>query len=201
MSIDRADNDHPNSRKLSETIREVKNAAADRADVVVELRDATNVRLQLLAAELAPVFAEVPSDADIFDFALSSGLQPRLWIDAVSHVVMGRDHRTYRFIRDTRNGRIVLAESPKIAVIVEAVTRYVAERIVEREQFLQGDVESALQKQPPAQDQETIGAPTTGARRRGGNFLGGVLVFVSGFGFGLAVAIALLWHQLTGSLQ
>ncbi|MBS3650835.1 hypothetical protein KEU06_19680 [Pseudaminobacter sp. 19-2017] len=201
MSIDRADKDHTKSRKLSETIREVKNAAADRADVVVELRDATSVRLQLLAAELAPVFAEVPSDADIFDFALSSGLQPRLWIDAISHVAMGRDHRTYRFIRDTRNGRIVLAESPKIAVIVEAVTRYVAERIVEREQFLQGEVEPAIQKQFPAQDQETIGEPATGARRRGGSFLGGVLVFVSGFGFGLAVAIALLWQQLTGSLQ
>ena len=57
------------------------------------------MRLELLAAELAPVFADVPDDVDIFDFAVSSGLQPRLWIDAVSHVAMGRDRRTYRFLQ------------------------------------------------------------------------------------------------------
>ena len=71
-------------RRLSDAIRDVKNAAADREDVVVELREATRMRLQLLAAELAPVFAEVPDDIDTFDFAISSGLQPRLWIDSVA---------------------------------------------------------------------------------------------------------------------
>ncbi len=77
---------------------------------MVELREATHTRLQLLAAELTPVFDEVPAEIDIFDFAISLGLQPRLWIDAVSHVAMGRDRRTYRFVKDTRNGRIVLAD-------------------------------------------------------------------------------------------
>ncbi|TIW55622.1 MAG: hypothetical protein E5V56_12065, partial [Mesorhizobium sp.] len=99
------------SRKLSDAIRDVKNAFADRDDVVVDMREAHRMRLDLLAAELAPVFAEVPTDMDNFDFAVSSGLQPRLWIDAVCHVAMGRDRRTYRFLRDTRIGRVVLAES------------------------------------------------------------------------------------------
>ena len=85
--------------RLSDVIRDVKNAAADRDDVVVELREASRTRLELLAAELAPVFAEVPADIDLFDFTISSGLQPRLWIDAVSHVAMGRDRRTYRFLQ------------------------------------------------------------------------------------------------------
>ena len=97
-------------RKLSDAIRDVKNAMADREDVVVDLREAHRMRLELLAAELAPVFADVPADMDNFDFAVSSGLQPRLWIDAVSHVAMGRDRRTYRFLKDTRIGRGVLAD-------------------------------------------------------------------------------------------
>ena len=75
--------------QLADAIRDVKNAAADRDDVVVELREASRMRLDLLAAELAPVFADVPADIDLFDFTISSGLQPRLWIDAVSHVAMG----------------------------------------------------------------------------------------------------------------
>ena len=46
---------------------------------------------------------------------------------------MGRDKRMYRFVQDTRFGRIVLAESHDTSVIVEAVTDYVARRMIERE--------------------------------------------------------------------
>src|SRR5262245_2200082 len=126
--------------RLTEAIREVKNATADRDDVVVELREAQKMRLELLAAELAPIFAEVPEEAG-FDFARSSGVQPRLWIDAVSHVAMGRDRRTYRFLKDTRLGRVVLAESLEIKPVAEQVTRYVAERMFERERMMEGGVE------------------------------------------------------------
>jgi hypothetical protein len=189
-------------RKLSQVIREVKNAAADREDVVVELREATRTRLQLLAAELAPVFAEVPADIDLFDFAISSGLQPRLWIDSVSHVAMGRDRRTYRFVKDTRNGRIVLAESPKIDVLADKVTRYVAERIVEREQTMEGDVTAAVEGVLHARAAEPEAAPAARQRRRmWSNILSGAWIFITGIGFGLAVAIALLWERLTGALQ
>ena len=129
--------------RLADAVREVKNAAADREDVVVELREAQKMRLELLAAELAPIFADVPADAG-FDFAISSGTQPRLWIDAVSHVTMGRDRRTYRFLRDTRLGRVVLAESHEIKPVADQVTRYIAERIVERQRMIDGDVEPVL---------------------------------------------------------
>ena len=61
------------SRKLSDVMRDVKNAAADRGDVVVEMREAGRMRLELLAQELEPFFAEVPRDIEWFDFALSSG--------------------------------------------------------------------------------------------------------------------------------
>jgi len=130
----------PNVRRLADVVREMKTAAADRQDVVVEMREATRTRLELLAQELQPVFADVPEDDPSFDFAISSGQQPRLWIDAVAHVVMGPDRRTYRFLRDTRLGRIVLAESTDIKTVADQVTRYIAERLVERQRIIEGEV-------------------------------------------------------------
>jgi hypothetical protein len=50
--------------------------------------------------------------------------------------VMGRDKRIYRFVQDTRFGRIVLAESHDVPVIVDAVTDYVARRMIERDRAL-----------------------------------------------------------------
>ena len=135
---------------LRATIRAVKNDLADRDDVVVDLREMQRARLELLAEELKPVFAQVPSEDDRFDFAISSGAQPRLWIDAVAHVAMGRDRRTYRFVRDTRLGRVVLAESLEMKTVAERVTRYVAERIVERERVLEGEAAPVLRDEAAA---------------------------------------------------
>ncbi len=140
-----------NVRRLADAIREVKNGMADRDDVVVEMREVTRARLELLAAELAGVIAEVPEDDAAFDFAISSGQQPRYWIDAVAHVALGRDRRTYRFVRDTLHGRVVLAESTDPKPVADAVTRYVAERIVERQRVLEGD-------RPVAAPVETVAA-------------------------------------------
>jgi hypothetical protein len=49
---------------------------------------------------------------------------------------MGRDKRIYRFVQDSRFGRMVLAESHEVAAIVNAVTDYVARRMIEREHAL-----------------------------------------------------------------
>ncbi len=49
---------------------------------------------------------------------------------------MGRDKRIYRLVQDSRFGRIVIAESHEVAVIVGAVTDYVARRMIERERAL-----------------------------------------------------------------
>ena len=84
-----------------------------------------------------PIFKEIASEhSDLFDRGLTQGSTPRLWIDNVAHVVMGRDKRTYRFLLDTFYGRKVLAESTEIEPMVSAITRYVARRIVAREQSL-----------------------------------------------------------------
>ncbi|MGB8817715.1 MAG: hypothetical protein WCC66_07325 [Rhizobiaceae bacterium] len=131
-----------NVTRLSDAIREVRIASADKADVVVDMKEADRARLELLGLELKPVFDEVPADNDLFDFAISSGLQPRLWIDAVSHVQMGRDRRIYRFVRDTRLGRVVVCESADMRPVAEQVTRYIAERLIERQRLMEGEPES-----------------------------------------------------------
>src|ERR1700733_13320041 len=115
--------------------------AAERTSVVVDLRDAEVARLELLNEALNGLFAEIPSEIDLFDRGVSRGDTPRLWIDAVAHVAMGRDKRMYRFLHDTRIGRRVLAESHDIADIVKAVTGYVARRLIERERALDEDPE------------------------------------------------------------
>lgn len=130
------------SRRLAEIVREVKVAAAERDDVVVEMRDADRARLELLAQELQPIINDIPVDDDQFDFALSSGLQPRFWVDAVAHVHMGRDRRTYRFVRDTRLGRSLISETPDMGRTADAVSRYIAERLIQRQRLLEGDFET-----------------------------------------------------------
>jgi len=67
----------------------------------------------------------------------SAAAIPRgLWIDVIAHVVMGRDKRRYRFVQDTYYGRKVLAESNDIREMTEAITHYVASRMIERERAL-----------------------------------------------------------------
>ena len=119
--------------RLRDALRQARIEAADRTGVVVELRDAEVARLEILNEALDPLFAQVPEQVDLFDRGISQGETPRLWIDVVAHVVMGRDKRIYRFVQDTRFGRIVIAESHDVPSIVDAVTDYVARRMIERE--------------------------------------------------------------------
>ena len=133
---------HPNDRRLADIVREVKIAAADRTDVVVDIRDADRARLELLAQEVRPLLDDIDASDDRFDFGISSGLQPRLWIDSVAHVQMGHDRRVFRFVRDTRLGRVVISDTSDMAQTADAVGRYIAERIIERERILAGDFEA-----------------------------------------------------------
>lgn len=177
--------------RLASAIREVKNAVADRDDVVVDIREAQRTRLELLADDLAPVFADVPQDDDRFDFVISAGLQPRLWIDAVSHVTMARDRRTYRFLRDTRLGRVVLTESADIKTVADQVTRYVAERVIERRRILEGDVATIAL----ASD---VGGEALPARSGSGwrTFLRGLGIVLLGGLLGVVVFAILAWDRL-----
>lgn len=151
-------------RRLADIVREVKIAAADRSDVVVDMRDADRARLEILADELASVVAQIDPADDRFDLGISSGQQPRLWIDAVAHVHMGKDRRIFRFVRDTRLGRVVLAESGEVKQVADAVSRYIAERIIERERMLSGDFQpierrNRMTDEDKADDRQSGDAP------------------------------------------
>ena len=137
--------------RLRDALRQARIEAADRTGVVVELRDAEVARLEILNEALDPLFAQISDTVDLFDRGISQGETPRLWIDVVAHVVMGRDKRIYRFVQDTRFGRIVIAESHDVPVIVDAVTGYVARRMIEREHAMVATpaaAEPAVEKKP-----------------------------------------------------
>jgi hypothetical protein len=141
----------PQPTRLRDALRKARIEAADRTGVVVELRDAEVARLEIMNEALDSLFAQIPEKVDLFDRGVSQGETPRLWIDVVAHILMGRDKRIYRFVQDTRFGRIVLAESHDVPVIVDAVTDYVARRMIEREHAMVATpmVEPTVEAPPP----------------------------------------------------
>lgn len=159
---------------LKRTIDEVRNAQAAREDAVISLRIAERTRLDLLMEELEDVIAAIPTGDDQFTFAVTPGETLRLWVDATSFVMMARDQHTYRFVKDSRIGRAVLEESEDVSVIADAVTRYVAERVVERQRAIEGDW--MLERLRNAESNKTSGRSF-------------VLWGILGFLFGLAVGV------------
>ncbi len=173
---------------LREAIRAARVEAAERTGVIVELRDASLARLSMLNELLDPVFAEVPLEhADLFDRGLMPGETPRLFVDMVAHVALGRDRRTYRFLQDTRSGRRVLAESTNPHDIVDAVTRYIARRLIAREQAMVA-VQAPPEAEPHPAPHHPAAAPAPQPRGRGRAFG----FFVLGLVIGAVAVLALL---------
>lgn len=168
-------------RKIRDAIRKARTIQADRSEVIVELQAAEAARLELLADELEPVFAELSFSGGQFECNLVPGNPPRLWIDMISYVAMGADKRTYRFVCDSRAGRKVLIEGTGIVEVADFITDYVAHRVIERERALE----------PENQYGE---APVT--RGYGGLTLG--LAFVSGICIGI-IAVFILALALTAT--
>ncbi|UIJ72948.1 hypothetical protein [Aurantimonas sp. HBX-1] len=158
------------TKRLADAVRKAKIAAAHRSDVVVDIREADRARLEILAEELQPLLDELPPGEDLFDFTISGGMHPRLWIDGTANVMMARDRRTYRLVRETRLGRVVLMEAAEPRVIADRVTDYVAERIVERDKAFAAEdglnermISPARPAKTPAND-EPLRVPTPPSR-------------------------------------
>ncbi|WP_439574283.1 hypothetical protein [Phreatobacter sp.] len=152
------------ARPLTEALRAVRIEEAERTGVVVALREAAESRLAILRDRLGPAFAEVPKGIDLFDIGLTPGDTPRLWIDMIAFVEMGRDRRTYRFLQDTRNGRVVLAEAEDPARIADRITRYMARRLIERDRLLAlppmaSELDAAPAQPAPAAAMPVMAAP------------------------------------------
>ncbi|MAY63644.1 MAG: hypothetical protein CML29_15690 [Rhizobiales bacterium] len=208
-------------RRLTDIVREVKIAAAERSDVVVDMRDADRARLELLAEELASVIEDINPADDRFDFGISTGQQPRFWIDAVAHVHMGPDRRVYRVVRDTRLGRIILEETTDVKSAADAVGRYVAERVIERERILSGDLEpvrgmrnepgwedGATARQGAVEETEAVHtapiepAPAIPERKqpKDTGFVIGASWFIIGCVVGAAALVGAFWDRISALL-
>ena len=184
-------NDRKATGNLKTAIRDVRLGLADRGDVVVELREAEHARLALLAEALQDVIRDIPGDHEEFSLAVLPGDPPRLWVDATSFVSMGRDKRTYQFIKDSRIGRTILSESTSQDTIAAAITRYIAERIVEREQALEGDWTTVLiRRKAGVPDRQR---PAAG---EGSAWLSGVIGFSLGVMTGILGLLAYAWAMV-----
>jgi hypothetical protein len=133
---------HPAAAVLSlkQAMRRARFDDAERSEVITDLRAARIGRLEVLQEALGPLIAQIPAGVEMFDIGIMPGINPRLFIDMIGFVEMGRDPRIYRFLQDTRNGRVILAESESVDAIVEAATYYVARRLLEREKALAADM-------------------------------------------------------------
>lgn len=191
---------------LTAAVRRARLEDAERSEVVAELRGAELARLEMLQDALKPVFDQLTDAADLFDTGLMPGNHPRLFIDMIGFVEMGRDRRAYRFVQDSRHGRVTLAESERIDTIVSAVADYVARRLIEREKALAADrtIEEAARayartppQTPPPRAKSALARPVTllATVRMLVEILGSVvLIALVAFGaYFVLVALLALW--------
>jgi hypothetical protein len=155
---------------LAAAIREARVENAERAEAIADLREIEMGRLALLESALKPVVGQAPPGVDMFDLALARGDHPRLFVDMIAFVDMAHDRRTYRFYQDTRNGRVLIAESQSVDAIAAAVANYVARRLIERERALASDLRDAQapesRKAPQAEANGPRAWPIAGGRAR-----------------------------------
>ncbi|WP_297298982.1 hypothetical protein [uncultured Methylovirgula sp.] len=183
------------AERLRQALREARIDDAEHSRVVAELRGAEVARLEMLRDELQPILAEVPKEVDLFDLALVPSERPRLFIDMIAFAEMAHDRRTYRFVQDTRLGRVAIAESERLEPMIEAITDYVARRLIERDKALAGDttLERAARAQIEAQEKLAARHPAAAEapKPRRKNLFGLVFGFFIEF-FGSAVVVALI---------
>ena len=171
----------PAALDLRAAVRRARIEEAERSGVAAELRGAEVARLEMLKETLEPVFAQLPRDAELFDMGLVPGEKPRLFVDMVAFVEMARDRRTFRFIQETRGGRVLLCESDRVDPVAEAVTAYLGRRLVERERALtQGDA-AAPTPTPQAREEAAV-TPAATEAAAGRRFSGGDVAFMTVIG-------------------
>jgi hypothetical protein len=119
--------------------RRARVESAEKSEAVVQTRQTEMARLELLREAIQPIVDQAPPGVDLFDAGIAHGDPPRLFIDMIGFVEMAHDRRAYRFLQDTRHGRVLIAESERIDRMTDAIANYVARRIVERERALASD--------------------------------------------------------------
>ena len=196
--------DAAGGRSLKDAVRRARLAQSVHTDVIVDLREAEIARLEMLAGELGTVVAELPTGSDIFDCTVVTGASPRLWVDMLGFVEMGRDKRTYRMVCEMRGGRQLLLETASLTQMADKVTEYIAHRLIERERALETmpPVLPGPATRPVDDSQRQLAAPkqrrSPWGRRWGGSPWLMFAVYLVGFLNG-AVALLVLGLVLTGN--
>jgi hypothetical protein len=157
-SMDDKPDNVPVQPDLVASIRQARIENAERGDAIAEVRELEIARLKTLESALESVIDQAPQGVDLFDLALTQSEHPRLFLDMIAFVDMAHDKRTYRFFQDTRQGRMLMAESQSADTIVAAVSDYIARRLVERERAL--TIGPRVAEEPPAQPVEYSGPAT-----------------------------------------
>jgi hypothetical protein len=127
------------SPSLKAAVRRTRIEIAAHSEAVDDLRRAEIARLELVEEALRAIIDQAPHSVDLFDLGIARGEKPRLFLDVIAFVDLGPDRRTYRFLQNTRYGRVLIAETASLERIVAAMTNYVARRLIEREQALASD--------------------------------------------------------------
>jgi hypothetical protein len=186
--------DHLKSVPLSlkAAMRRARVEGVEQSQAVADVRETEIARLEILEEAVRPTLDQLPLDVDIFDAGIAYGERPRLFIDMIGFVEMAHDRRTYRFLQDTRHGRAVIAESDRLERMVEAVTNYIARRLVERERALASDWrgrDAAVSVVNPAPTVTSPSAPTVDAGPPKGfaAFVQGFLVLLGAMTLGATV--------------
>ncbi len=122
---------------LATAMNEARAALAGREEAVEEARGSAFARLQALRAKLAPLYAAIPRDVELFDLGFVTPEKPRLFVDIIAYIEPERGGGAgLRFVQEGRSGRRLLIETEDEAALIGEITRYVAQRLVLRERAL-----------------------------------------------------------------
>lgn len=142
---------------LAKAMNDVRASQANHDDAVEGLQYGKLSKLELLVDDLQGVINDIPRENDQFEFAITKGKSPRLWVDMTCFVRLVGEGHDYELVKDTRMGRSVLVRDASRRRIGEHVTKYVAERVLERERMLEGEwlSKSDLQKNAIHENDDT----------------------------------------------
>ncbi len=160
---DTAVDPHQAAIALAVAMNEARQDMADKANLRTEALHYGTAKLDALRKRLEPLYAAIPSDVELFDLGLVTPERPRLYVDILSYIEMNRDQTAFRFVQETRTGRITLAETTDEKAIVDDVTRYVAKRLVEREKALATAAPVRVNKLRPEPVEGPKAAPIAGS--------------------------------------
>lgn len=123
------------TERLANTMRLIQERESAKKEKPKTAINSQHRALALLLDDLGDVINELGEASDYFNFHLTNGDVPQLWVDDTTFVVMARNEEGFRLLKETRAGRVLLRESRERKMMGEEVVHYVAERLsqIERE--------------------------------------------------------------------